>query len=644
MPQSTALLNWASQYSTISPFLSSTTGSADWLRIFISPDATGGGHFITHGIDFGASYANGSRGLVPANGGTLNKTYLRGDGWAALWTSAAETAAAVGDTAAQQQAAKEAYLQSAIVSAYDIKQWIAQSFAANNAMRFKGTITVNNGITTTTEDGTINSFPTSCVVGDTYKVVAAYASAQLIGEPVGTGDMLICIKSGTGASLNDSEYWTIVQDNVEHLITYTLNGTVFRLYAQTSGNITLYAPVTYGTTGYLVISQGQGAAPVWTSPANIVVGEASKVTNALTAGAGITMLNGASAATSYNGSAAITIKLAPATTSVIGGVIIDAGDNSEAYNASSNTSHTAYPTITVNSDGEIYLSKQNIINALGFTPGNSTVNIGKVVVTGTASGTANTTAATTNPYINIIASDNSVLGSYRISGSGKITVSSTANSAALVVSLGAANSSNYGGIKLGYTSSGKNYAIQLDANGKAYVNVPWVSDVFTASANGLAPAASADNKSATAAGTATYLLGADSKWYKLPASAFQGDRRIVQLNGTTVIDAASGNALNVIPGTHISVTAAQSSGNYTGAMTFNAIWRDIQIRLISGGTISQNVSSVGDNDPLVFDNTDTVFMLGEEVTVGSGANATKKTVVKSYITWYNMDTGEYEII
>jgi hypothetical protein len=37
-------------------------------------------------------------------------------------------------------------------------------------------------------------------------------------------------------------------------------------------------------------------------------------------------------------------------------------------------------------------------------------------------------------------------------------------------------------------------------------------------------------------------------------------------------------------------------------------------------------------------------MLGEEVTVGSGTNATKKTVVKSYITWYNMDTGEYEII
>jgi hypothetical protein len=143
---------------------------------------------------------------------------------------------------------------------------------------------------------------------------------------------------------------------------------------------------------------------------------------------------------------------------------------------------------------------------------------------------------------------------------------------------------------------------------------------------------------------ATYLLGADAKWYKLPASAFQSDRRIVELNGTEIISAASGNALNIIAGDHINVTAAQSSGNYTGAMTFDAIWRDIQVRLVSGGTISQNVSSIGDDDPLVFDNTDTVFMLGEQVTVGSGANATQKTVIKSYITWYNMDTGEYEII
>ena len=111
----------------------------------------------------------------------------------------------------------------------------------------------------------------------------------------------------------------------------------------------------------------------------------------------------------------------------------------------------------------------------------------------------------------------------------------------------------------------------------------------------------------------TYLLGADAKWYKLPTSAFQSDRRIINLNGTTIIAADSGNALDIIAGNHVNITAIKASGNYTGALTFEAVWRDIQVRLISDSGISQNVSSIGDNNPLVFDNTDTVFMLGEEV-------------------------------
>jgi hypothetical protein len=57
-------------------------------------------------------------------------------------------------------------------------------------------------------------------------------------------------------------------------------------------------------------------------------------------------------------------------------------------------------------------------------------------------------------------------------------------------------------------------------------------------------------------------------------------------------------------------------------------------------SISQYVTSIGNNDPLVFDNSDSIFTIGEEVAVGQ----TRKTVLKSYVTWYNLDTGEYEII
>ena len=41
-----------------------------------------------------------------------------------------------------------------------------------------------------------------------------------------------------------------------------------------------------------------------------------------------------------------------------------------------------------------------------------------------------------------------------------------------LTSIPAATSSAYGGIQIGYTTSGKKYAVQL-SNGKAYVNVPW---------------------------------------------------------------------------------------------------------------------------------------------------------------------------
>ena len=635
-----ALLNYTSEYSKINSYLNAASGSSDWLKIFVSPETSGGGHFITHGIDFGANYATGIRGLVPSNSAAdLTKTFFRGDGWQSFWNLADENASAVGSTTAQQLAAKEAYLQSTVASVYDIKQWIQQSFVANDAMRFKGTISVDfsDNITHNTSGTSVSGFPTSCEVGDTYKVTGT-TNKTLDSQNVNSGDMLICIKDGSGSTINTSEYWTVVQSNIENLISYNLNGTEFHLYSSGSAPISLYAPIISGSIGQVLISAGSGKSPTWIDADTLVVAQAGKVTNALLKGSGLSFKSQGIETNSYDGSASITISLFPATSSTIGGVIIDGGTNSEAYKASTNTSGTAYPTISANSTGEIYLSKQNIINALGFTPEGASKGITKVIVGSAATSNTNTTAATANPYINIVANDNSILGSYRINGSGKISVKSIANSADLTVSLGEADNSNYGGIKIGYATSGKNYAVQL-SDGKAFVNVPWVSDVFTASANGLAPAASDANKS-TAVTSTTYLLGADAKWHKLPASAFQSDRRIVQLGGTTVIGASSGNALNIIAGKHVNISAEQSSGNYTGKLTFDAVWRDIQVHLISGSTIGNSVATIGDNDPLVFDNSESVFMLGEQVTSGS----TKKTVIKSYITWYNMDTEEYEII
>lgn len=47
--------------------------------------------------------------------------------------------------------------------------------------------------------------------------------------------------------------------------------------------------------------------------------------------------------------------------------------------------------------------------------------------------------------------------------------------------LPAASSSALGGIKTGYTQSGQNYPVALDANNKAYVNVPFTNIVYLTS-------------------------------------------------------------------------------------------------------------------------------------------------------------------
>lgn len=59
-----------------------------------------------------------------------------------------------------------------------------------------------------------------------------------------------------------------------------------------------------------------------------------------------------------------------------------------------------------------------------------------------------------------------------------------------ITSIPQASSSALGGIKIGYSDNGRNYAVELDSSGKAYVNVPWtdtntIYNVATTSANGL---------------------------------------------------------------------------------------------------------------------------------------------------------------
>lgn len=337
-----ALLNFANTYAEISGNLSlPESASGEFVKLFFSKD----GHIISHGKDFTPTFTPNMRGLVPISSGKATEIF-RGDAtWAEITTADLPIASSVPDAIANGTTS------TTILNTQQIIEYVGDAFAANDAMRYKGTITYSNGnYTTHTVDGTeVKGFPTKCEVGDTYRVASSGTYAE---QNCSAGDLLICIQDGTGSgsSLNTAAYWTAVEANINGQAKHTVNGTSIYVYSSSTNTFTIYAPTTSGTQGQILLSNGNSA-PVWTNQSALVAGEAKKVSNALSLGDGLTF--GASGIT-YDGSVARTVSLMAATETTIGGVIVDKDSTNK--------------TISVTSAGSIYLTKQNVINALGYDP------------------------------------------------------------------------------------------------------------------------------------------------------------------------------------------------------------------------------------------------------------------------------------
>lgn len=335
-----ALLNFANTYAEISGNLSlpeSTSGG--FVKLFFSKD----GHIISHGKDFTPTFTPNMRGLVPISSGKATEIFRGNATWAEITTADLPIASSVSD------AITNGTTSTTILNTQQIVEYVGNAFAANDAMRYKGTITYSNGnYTTHTVAGVeVQGFPTKCEVGDTYRVTSQGTYA---GQTCSAGDLLICIQDGTGSGLNTAAYWTVVEANINGQVKHTVNGTSIYVYSNSTNTFTIYAPTTSGTQGQVLLSNGSSA-PIWAAQSTLVVGKAKKVSNALSLGAGLTF--GASGAT-YDGSVARTVSLVAATTTTIGGVIVDKDSTNK--------------TISVTSAGSIYLTKQNVINALGYDP------------------------------------------------------------------------------------------------------------------------------------------------------------------------------------------------------------------------------------------------------------------------------------
>ena len=221
-----ALLNFATSYNDVADKLKlAPSETGDYIKLYFTKD----GHIITHGLD----YIPWGTGIIPIDKLPVNNTVADNEH---LWDSKT------------------------------ILDKINQSIAANDAMRFKGTI----GLTSADNyiiNGTEAEFPSKTAkVGDTYRVVTA---GRYAGVQCEVGDLLICI---TADSTGVNTAWTVAQTNINGQIYHTINGVQKGFYSNDTDTFSIFAPTTAGALGQVLTSRGGNSAPIWTNQSEITAG------------------------------------------------------------------------------------------------------------------------------------------------------------------------------------------------------------------------------------------------------------------------------------------------------------------------------------------------------------------------------------
>ena len=314
-----ALLNFSETYENIQNKIG-TPGYLQETDLLFTRD----GHIVTHGVDY---IPWGKDGTIP-----INRLPI----------------AAAGDDPSDNT----------LWTSLTIQNKINHSFLANEAMRFKGSISIEDNAYKINGERTPDGTLPKGEVGDTYRVssVGSYG-----GNDCEVGDLLICYESGT---TKGTDGWTVVQTNINGYSAFRVNGTPYNLYTTDSkAPFEIYAPTSAGSAaGQILLWDGDEA--VWADRSALNIGKY------LTAGRGSGLQIGTNN-TGYNGSAEKTISLLQATTGSIGGVIIDSDGlqlNGKPETVTDGRAEKNGATISISDTGVIYLTKQNIINALGYAP------------------------------------------------------------------------------------------------------------------------------------------------------------------------------------------------------------------------------------------------------------------------------------
>lgn len=184
-----------------------------------------------------------------------------------------------------------------------------------------------------------------------------------------------------------------------------------------------------------------------------------------------------------------------------------------------------------------------------------------------------------------------------------------------------ATADTLGLVKIGYSANGKNYPVALDGNGKMYVNVPW-TDTNTTYTNMGAASASAAGKAglvpAPAAGAQAKYLRGDGTWQTPPNTTYSN------MGGAT--SSAAGSA-GLVPAPAAGTQASFLRGDGTWVVPTNTTYglasttANGLLRQLNGST-----SSFMRGDGTWATPPNTTYAVANESTNGLMAAADKKTM------------------
>lgn len=163
-----------------------------------------------------------------------------------------------------------------------------------------------------------------------------------------------------------------------------------------------------------------------------------------------------------------------------------------------------------------------------------------------------------------------------------------------------ATSDNLGLVKIGYSANGKNYPVALDGNGKMYVNVPW-TDTNTTYTNMGAASASASGKAglvpAPAAGAQAKYLRGDGTWQTPPNTTYSN------MGGAT--SSAAGSA-GLVPAPAAGKQASFLRGDGTWVVPTNTTYAKANTTTL--GLVMIGYSENGKNYPVELDSSGKMYV------------------------------------